>query len=59
MEETKSFYDLAREQGGTIEPWNPSEEFMRDFCEYMEESIKQSRINLQKAIESSKKIIIF
>ena len=45
MEETKSFEDLAREQGGTVESWIPSEEFMRDFSAYMEESIRQSRIN--------------
>lgn len=59
MEETKSFEDLAREQGGTVEPWNPSEEFLRDFQEYMKESIRQSRLNHAKAIESASKIIIF
>lgn len=59
MEETKSFEDLAREQGGTVEPWIPSEEFMRDFSVYMEESIRQSRINAAKALESAKEIIIF
>lgn len=55
MEETKSFYDLAEK----VEPWNPSEEFLEDFRKYMEESIKQSRINMAKAIESASKIFIF
>lgn len=59
MEETKSFEDLAREQGGTVEPWIPSEEFMRDFSTYMEESIRQSRINMAKALDSAKHIFIF
>lgn len=59
MEETKSFEDLAREQGGTVEPWIPSEEFMRDFSTYMEESIRQSRINMAKALDSVKHIFIF
>ena len=51
MEETKSFEDLAREQGGTITPWEPSEEFIRDFQAFMEESIRQSRLNHARAIE--------
>ena len=55
MEEFKSFYDLAEK----VEPWNPSKEFMEDFSKYMEESIRQSRLNEAKAIESSSKIIIF
>ena len=59
MEETKSFEDLAREQGGTIEPWNPSEEFLRDFQAYMEESVRQSRLNQARAIIEASKIIIF
>lgn len=59
MEELKSFFDLAREQGGTVEPWSPSEEFMREFSAYMEESIRQSRINAAKAFESARHIFIF
>jgi hypothetical protein len=59
MGETKSFEDLAREQGGTVEPWIPSEEFMRDFSAYMEESIRQSRINMAKALDSARHIFIF
>ena len=59
MEETKSFEDLVKEQGGTIEPWTPSEEFIRGFSEYMKESIRQSRINAAKALESARNIIIF
>ena len=55
MEETKSFIDLAEK----VEPWNPSEEFLREFQEYMEESIRQSIINQAKSIESASKIIIF
>lgn len=59
MEKIKSFEDLAREQGGTIAPWEPSEEFLRDFQAYIEESIRQSRLNHAKAIEEAKKIFIF
>ena len=59
MEETKSFEELAREQGGTVTPCEFSEEFLRDFQAYMEESIRQSRINHAKAIESARHIIIF
>ena len=55
MEECKSFYDLADK----VEPWNPSKEFLEDFQKYMEESIRQSRINHAKAIESASKNIIF
>ena len=59
MEKFKTFEDLAREQGGIIEPWIPSEEFLRDYKAYMEESIRQSRINAAKALESARNIIIF
>lgn len=55
MEEFKSFYDLAEK----VEPWNPSKEFLEDFSRYMEESIRQSRLNMAKAIESASKIFIF
>ena len=53
MEEFKSFYDLADK----VEPFEP--DYTDEFIEYMEESIRQSRINQAKAIESAKKIIIF
>ena len=59
MEEIKSFEDLVREQGVTITPWEPSEEFTREFCEYMKESIRQSRLNHARAIEETKNFIIF
>jgi YesN/AraC family two-component response regulator len=59
MEKFKTFKDLAEEIGGTITPWEPGEEFLRDFEEYMKESIRQSRINEAKALESAKNIIIF
>lgn len=55
MEEFKTFYDLAEK----VEPWNLSEEFLEDFRRYMEESIRQSRINMAKVIESASKILIF
>ena len=55
VEETKSFFDLAEK----VEPWNPSKEFLEDFQKYMEESIRQSRINEARAIESARHIIIF
>ena len=55
MEKVETFYDLADK----IEPWELSEEFMEDFRKYMEESIRQSRINEAKAIESASKVFIF
>ena len=58
MEKFKTFEDLVKEQGGTIMPWNPSKEFMEEFSEYMKKSIQESRINLAKAIETSRNIFI-
>ena len=58
MEKFKSFEDLAREQGGTVEPWNPSEEFMREFVEYMRESIRESKRMEAEAWKSAADIII-
>ena len=58
MEKCKSFEDLAREQGGTITPWNPSEEFMREFEEYMEKSVRESRRNAAEAWKSAANIFI-
>ena len=58
MEKCKSFEDLAREQGGTVTPWNPSEEFMREFEEYMEKSVRESRINAAEAWKSAANIFI-
>ena len=55
MEEFKTFYDLAEK----VEPWEPGEEFIREFSEYMKKSIIESRKNMAKAIESASKIIIF
>ncbi len=52
MEKCKSFEDLAREQGGTVTPWNPSEEFTREFVEYMEKSVRESRRNAAEAWKS-------
>ena len=58
MEKFKSFEDLAREQGGTVTPWNPSEEFMREFEEYMEKSVRESRRNAAEAWKSAADIFI-
>jgi hypothetical protein len=58
MEKCKSFEDLAREQGGTITPCNPSEEFMREFGEYMEKSVRESKRNAAEAWKSAADIII-
>lgn len=58
MEKCKSFEDLAREQGGTITPWNPSEEFMREFEEYMEKSVRESKRNAAEAWKSAANIFI-
>lgn len=59
MEETMSFEELVKKEGGTITPYEPSEEFTREFSEYMRESIRQSRENFAKALESARNIIIF
>ena len=58
MEKCKSFEDLAREQGGTITPCNPSEEFMKEFVEYMEKSVRESKRNAAEAWKSAADIII-
>ena len=58
MEKCKSFEDLAREQGGTITPWNPSEAFMKEFEEYMEKSVRESKRNAAEAWKSAADIII-
>ena len=58
MEKCKSFEDLAREQGGTVTTWNPSEEFMREFEEYMEKSVRESRRNAAEAWKSAADIFI-
>lgn len=58
MEKCKSFEDLAREQGGTVIPWNPSEEFMREFEEYMEKSVRESRRNAAEAWKYAANIFI-
>ena len=58
MEKCKSFEDLAREQSGTVTPWNPSEEFMREFEEYMEKSVRESRRNAAEAWKSAANIFI-
>jgi hypothetical protein len=58
MEKFKSFEYLASEQGGTVTPWNPSEEFMREFEEYMEKSVRESRRNAVEAWKSAANIFI-
>ena len=58
MEKCKSFEDLAREQGGTVESWNPSEEFTREFVEYMEKSVIESKRMEAEAWKSARDIII-
>lgn len=58
MEISKGFEDLAREQGGTVEPWNPSEEFLKEYEEYMRESIRESKRMQEEAWKSARDIII-
>ena len=55
MEEIKGFEDIADK----VEPWTPSEEFLRDFQKYMENSIRESKINAAKALISARDIVIF
>lgn len=58
MEKFKSFEDLVSEQGGTITPWNPSKEFTKEFEEYMEKSVRESRRNAAEAWKSAADIFI-
>lgn len=58
MEKFKSFEDLAREQCGTVTPWNPSKEFLKEFKEYMEKSVRESKRNASEAWKSAADIII-
>ena len=39
-------------------PWNPSEEFMKEFEEYMEKSVRESRRNAADAWKSAVDIFI-
>lgn len=59
MEKFKSFEDTAREQKCRIEPWCPSEEFIKDYQSYMAESIRQSQKMHAEAIRTSRDIMIF
>ena len=58
MEKIKSFEDIVREQGGTITPWEPDEEFTKEFEEYMEKSVRESRRNAAEAWKSAVDIFI-
>lgn len=55
MEEFKTFEEMAEESA----TWIPSKEFMEGFQKFMEESIRQSRINEAEAIRSAFETIIF
>ena len=55
MEKFKTFEEMAEESA----TWIPSKEFMEGFQKFMEESIRQSRINSAKAFISARDIIIF
>ena len=58
METLKGFEELARKQGGTVTPWNPSEEFTKEFVEYMEKSVIESKRMAAEAWKSARDIII-
>jgi hypothetical protein len=53
MEDFKSFFDLADE----ITPFNPP--YTEEFCEFMEESIRESKRMQAEALRTAKEIIIF
>ncbi len=53
MEDIKGFEDIAEK----VEPFNPT--YTDEFCEYMEKSIRESKINAAKALISARDIIIF
>lgn len=55
MEKFKTFEEMAEESA----TWIPSKEFMEGFQKFMEESIRQSRINEAKAIRSAFETMIF
>ena len=58
MEEAKSFYYLAREEGGTIKPYNPPKEFTEGLEKCIEESIKQSRLMQADAMIKAREIFV-
>ena len=53
MEEFKSFFDLADE----ITPFDPP--YTEEFCEFMEETIRESRRMQAEAMKTARNIIIF
>lgn len=54
MEELKGFEDLAEK----IEPYNLSEGFIKEFSEYMKNSIRESNRMHAEANESAKHIYL-
>lgn len=55
MEKAKTFEEMAEESA----TWIPSKKFMEGFQKFMEESVRQSKINEAEAIRSAFETIIF
>lgn len=56
MEESKGFFELAKESGGQIKPFEPS--YTEEFQHYMEESIRSSSNRHEEAVRDSYTIVI-
>lgn len=56
MEETKGFFELARESGGQIKPFEPT--YTEEFRLYMEQSIRSSVNWHEEAVRDSYAIVI-
>lgn len=59
FEEVMTFEEMAKKEGGNVEVYEPSKEFLEDFQAYMEESIRESNKNAALAELSAKDVIIF
>ncbi len=56
MEETKSFFELAKESGGEVRTFEPT--YTEEFRTYMEESVRSSSSRYEEAIKESYTIVI-
>ncbi len=56
MEETKGFFELVKESGGEIKPFEPA--YTEEFQHYIENSIRTSSNSHEEAVRDSYSIVI-
>ncbi len=56
MEETKGFFELAKESGGQVTQFKPT--YTDEFRQYMQESIRHSSNWHEEAVRESYSIVI-